>query len=324
MLAVLWHSKWGTVHGELYTVRLSNPLLQNRWFLVSAQYDAEEGRLVVSAEPVKCVAAREFSWKAETVDIVIPLDIVVPQQGALRFGAASRELAQDSGNLRRLPLVDALNGKLDSVRLTCGALSHREIKAISRSKIPHDMARKVVGCWDFSKGIGTTAVHDLSGNNLNGTAINMPDRAVIGVHWDRSMGSDWQHARVGYSACYFHDDDLYDCEWTSDFSYAIPSDLPSGVYAVRLQHGDFEGYIPFFVAPEKNKPTAKAAMLMSTTIYTAYTNYDGVHGLTRLREIKTENGSAELINEKMFPNLETIVEEGKFMVVIRNLPRVSH
>ena len=305
--------KVGNGDGELHTVNLGKSLIKNRWFLVSAKYDAEESMLIVAAELIECATARDLAWGSESAIIKLPSYFEVPQKGALRFGAAIGAFAGGPGNRQRLPPTDVLNGKLDSVRLSRGVLNATELKAMAQLKIAKNLKSKVVGWWDFSEGIGTTMVHDLSGQHLNGTAVNMPDRAVMGVYWDRKMGLNWRYAKEGYTACHFHDDDLYDSEWTSDFSYKVSAGFPSGVYAVRLQHGAFEDYIPFFVAPGKNRPTANAAMLIPTTTHTAYTNCDLFHSLSRLREVKTENGDTEVVSEKMFPNIVTIVEEGAFM-----------
>jgi hypothetical protein len=32
---------------------------------------------------------------------------------------------------------------------------------------------------------------------------------------------------------HFHEDDLYDCAWDTDFVFDVPASLPSGVYGIR-------------------------------------------------------------------------------------------
>ena len=301
--------KVGEGKGAVQIVSLSQPLVQDRWFQVSGQYDAVKRKLVVSAEPIIDSSGRELAWSAETAETGLPSGMQVPQQGPLRFGAATGG-AGNGG--RRIP-VNVLNGKLDSVRLARGVHGPVDIKRFFALKSPQEMMSDIIGCWDFAEGIGTTTVHDLSSNQLHGTAVNMPDRAVVGVHWDRKMGSDWRYAKDSYSACHFHDDDLYDAEWQADFSYQVPKELASGVYAARLRHGDFEDHIPFFVAPAKNQPSSKAAFLMPTLSYTAYTNVDLGYIAFRQREIRQADGSCEVIKEKLFPHLVGKKEEGEFM-----------
>ena len=299
--------KVGDGKGSDYSVGSSRPLIQNRWFLVSAQY--EPGKLRLFVEPVTCSASREPAWLPETRESGLPAEFDVPQQGPLRFGAATG----GPGNGQRLRPVDVLNGKLDSVRLVRGVYGPAEIRRMAGLDPPDEVAAHIVGWWDFSEGIGTTLVHDRSSNELHGTAINMPDRAVCGVRWTPEMGSDWRHARAGYAACLFHDDDLYDAEWRADFRYQVPEDLASGIYAARLRHGDFVDHIPFFVASPKGNPTSNAALLLPTATYTAYTNLDLLYTTFRRREVKRADGGTDIVEERLFPCLTTKREDGDFL-----------
>ena len=81
---------------------------------------------------------------------------------------------------------------------------------------------------------------------MHGETVNLPTRAMKGSRW---TGEEmcWRHAPEHYGAIYFHDDDLYDCGWETDFSFEVPEDLKSGVYAVRLRAGEDEDMVPFFV-----------------------------------------------------------------------------
>jgi N,N-dimethylformamidase len=137
-----------------------------------------------------------------------------------------------------------------------------------------DPGRGVVGAWDFSQGIGTTRVIDLSANGLHGETINLPARGMVGAGW-RGQAFHWRDRPDLYGAIHFHDDDLYDCAWKTDFAWQIPADLPSGVYAVHVSCGDGEtgeDYIPFFVPPPKGKPQAPVAFIASTATFMAYAN----------------------------------------------------
>ena len=83
----------------------------------------------------------------------------------------------------------------------------------------------------------------------------------------------FRHAPAEYGAIHFHDDDLYDCGWETDFTLEVPAGTRSGVYAVRLEGGEREDNIPFFVLPPKGKRTADICVLMSTYTYTVYHNH---------------------------------------------------
>ena len=45
---------------------------------------------------------------------------------------------------------------------------------------------------------------------------------------------NWQHKPEHYAAVHFHDDDIYDFEWDTDFKFKIPKDMPSGIYLMKI------------------------------------------------------------------------------------------
>jgi N,N-dimethylformamidase len=130
----------------------------------------------------------------------------------------------------------------------------------------------VVVRWDFSDGISTTLVKDVGPAGLHGQIVNLPARAMTGVLWDGSEPC-WRHRPAHYGAIHFHEDDIYDFGWETDFSYTIPADLPSGVYAVRLRSGEHEDAIPFFVCAPKGERRAELCVLVSTFTYVVYGNH---------------------------------------------------
>ena len=99
---------------------------------------------------------------------------------------------------------------------------------------------------------------------------------MTGYNW---TGDDivYHHIAHEYGAIHFHDDDIDDAGWDVDFSYAIPKNLKSGVYAERLRIGgkespETEDYVPFFVRPPRGKTTADIALIIPTNSYMAYSN----------------------------------------------------
>jgi N,N-dimethylformamidase len=151
-------------------------------------------------------------------------------------------------------------------------LSAEEIEDAAARHDPHAGHAKVVGAWDFSEGIGTAAVRDLGPNGLHGQTVNLPSRGCKGHNWTGREQS-WRHAPQEYGAIHFHDDDLFDAGWESDFDYVVPEALPSGVYAARLRAEDDESYVTFFVRPPRGTAASKLAFLASTATYMAYSNY---------------------------------------------------
>ncbi|OKL57211.1 hypothetical protein UA08_07367 [Talaromyces atroroseus] len=88
--------------------------------------------------------------------------------------------------------------------------------------------------YEFSLEMSSDRIIDVSGNACHGQLFNAPTRAVRGHDWDGSE-PDWMKAKFGYGAIHFHDDDLDDAAWDTDFTIEIPPYARSGVYAVNVQ-----------------------------------------------------------------------------------------
>ena len=137
-----------------------------------------------------------------------------------------------------------------------------------------DPAKGLIGAWDFSEGIGTTRIVDCSPHGLHGETVNLPTRGMIGAGWN-GQAFHWRERADLYGAIHFHDDDLYDCRWQTDFAWKIPDDLPSGFYAAHVTcapEETGEDFIPFFVCPPKGKANAPIAFIASTATFMAYAN----------------------------------------------------
>ena len=104
------------------------------------------------------------------------------------------------------------------------------------------------------------------------TLVNAPTRAVCGSKWDASE-LNWRHEPDHYAAIHFHDDDIYDFDWETSFSFTIPNDMLSGIYVMRITCGDHEDAMPFFVCPPKGIRRAKLCVLVSTFTYAIYGNH---------------------------------------------------
>lgn len=131
--------------------------------------------------------------------------------------------------------------------------------------------RRILAKYDFSREISSENIIDVSGNGRNGILVNAPARAVKGYNWDGSE-PDWTKATYGYGAIHFHEDDLDDAQWATDFSITIPSTARSGAYAVEVKTANgVRDKITFFVRPNP-KSDAKVAFVFSTFTYLAYAN----------------------------------------------------
>src|SRR5262249_16997315 len=85
--------------------------------------------------------------------------------------------------------------------------------------------------------------------------------------------TNWRHAARHYAAIHFHEDDLYDCGWETDFEIEIPQEMPSGVYGVRLRCGGVQDIVPFYLLPPRGRANAPLVFPASTFTYQAYGNH---------------------------------------------------
>ena len=129
---------------------------------------------------------------------------------------------------------------------------------------------KKIGEWDLSKNTSSTFVNSIKGPKL--LLKNYPTRAVTGSKWDSSE-MNWQHKPEHYAAIHFHEDDIYDFEWKTDFKFIIPKNMPSGIYVMRISCEDYEDAMIFFVAPAIGKTKTKICVLISTFTYAIYGNH---------------------------------------------------
>jgi len=249
----------GDGSGEVTEISTGQPLAERRWCLVAGSFDAASGTLAVSQQP-----------ETGALDHAPPASASV---GNACFARAPADLY-----FAALPAAGKpgsachFNGKMDRPRLAPCALGDADIAAATALENPCERYPDLLGAWDFARGTGTDAVHDLGANALHGRTVNLPSRGCKGFNWSGAE-QDFRHAPAEYGALHFHDDDLYDAGWETDFEYRIPQDLRSGVYAARLAADGDESWITFFVRPPRGKTTSKLAFLASTVTYLAYSNY---------------------------------------------------
>ena len=159
-------------------------------------------------------------------------------------------------------------------KLLLAALVHKQrSKNHYNGKIEFPMItadkKKVFEC-DLSNNTSFSYVNSAIGPSLK--LKNFPTRAVTSSKWDGSE-MNWQYKPEHYSAIHFHDDDIYDFEWNTDFKFKIPSKMPSGIYVMKIKAEGYEDAIPFFVAPKIKNIKSKICVLISTFTYSIYGNH---------------------------------------------------
>jgi len=219
-----------------YTVSVPKPLSLHHWYKIEGCITAD-GHLCISAI-------------------------------SLKQGAATQKVATASRNLS-----GGLGLDLDGIISVGAAISTGSAAQFFNGKIetPQVLADgKIVASWNFSTDISGPSV--VGENCPDMDFVNSPTRGVKGAFWDGSE-QNWRHKPEHYAAIHFHEDDIYDFAWETDFSFKIPATMPSGIYVMRISGDGHEDVMPFFVCPSLGKPTAKLCVLVSTFTYTIYGNH---------------------------------------------------
>ena len=235
----------GKLTGELggNVVEAEAPLHVRRWYHMTLAWSQQEQKLSITQQVVNSEATvKRYSnvCQCEAFSVNAPVTIAA-------------QLVDEHGE-------QCFNGKVEAPKIYGSSTG----------------ADALLAHWDFSVDISSLTIHDQGPNKLHGTIINMPTRAMTGSNWDGSEMC-WRHAPEQYGAIHFHDDDIIDFDWQTDFSFIIPDDLPSGIYAARITCDGYSDSMPFFVSPPFNKRSGKRsadlAVLVSTFTYSVYGNH---------------------------------------------------
>jgi N,N-dimethylformamidase len=171
--------------------------------------------------------------------------------------------------------VAALAGGTGTVTLAAGADGRRNYngklgRLLLRAAGP-DGVEELIGRWNFGSMPESQRLVAEGPGAHHGELVRGPTRAVTGPGW-RGDEVDWRLAPAEYDAVHFHEDDLDDAGWPVSAQVRLPTDLPSGIYAVRARGGGVADRIPFFVLPSATTARPKIAFLAPTFTYLAYGN----------------------------------------------------
>ena len=238
-------------------VKTRAPMENRHWYRIWASYDRTTRKLTVGQGRL---VRGKLAGKWTTAEMTIP-----PGADALPPATMPWVIGALGGH----PVRGHFNGKIEAPAVFARAMTG---DAVESALAGGATAEGLVARWDFARDFDALTVKDIGPNGLDGKLVSLPARAMTGSTWTgREMC--FRHAAPEYGAIHFHEDDLYDCGWATDFTWEVPQGTRSGVYAVRLKAGDTEENIPFFVVPPKGKKTADICVLMSTFTYTVYHNH---------------------------------------------------
>ena len=232
---------------------LDGPLRERKWYRAWVGFDSETSGLTLGKSILdpglnredQSQSSKDFAFK--NVSHEIPLMI-----GA-RYGD---------------PVHSHFNGKLEAPTIFSRALNEEEVRACFEGKLSDGLAAH----WDFSKEVPTSRILDNGPENLEGRLINCPARGMTGSSWE-GKEMCWRHAPEDYRAIHFHEDDIYDFGWETDFHFQISQELKTGIYAIKLECGEHQDFVPLFVLPPKGSRKADLCVLVSTFTYTIYGNH---------------------------------------------------
>jgi len=243
-------------------LRATVPLRERRWSLIVAGFDTDTGTLTL-AQHLRDPAAVDICPQYLTFETTLRRTVAP----AVNFMMAATQLQPAAGPETRGCFF---NGRLDRPTLYGRVLAPAEIGHLAAGVEPVSLPG-VLASWDFSVAIDSARAVEISGAGLEGRVVNVPSRGVNGHNWSGHY-VNFADAPQEYGAIHFHDDDLEDAGWEVAHRLTIPADWSSGIYAIHLQTGDFEDYVPFIVRPARDHAKSPIALLMPTLTYLAYGN----------------------------------------------------
>ena len=244
------------------TVSTGVAVQERVWSFVGASFDAASGAIRVWQRPQKTWPGHDATGDGEG-----------SARGTLDTAGLSLGIAARPGRVEgpRRFCLDPCNGKLEAPRLYGRAMEAGEALALQETAARE---RSLIAAWDFARDTMGERVRDTGPSAHDGCLINVPTRAMTGHNWDGSV-MDWKAAPQQYGAIHFHDDDIADSGWETDFALTVPQGLKSGIYAARLVAGEQSDHIPFVVRAPRGTATADALFLMPSASYLAYANEHG-------------------------------------------------
>ncbi len=273
-----------SVKSETWRVATAQPLVVREWALVGGAWDAQARILRVMIRSLDNQGGRE---RRATVEGKGPAAMQWPMDLPLVIAAQATKDVASFGAF--------YDGKIDRPRLYAEALGIDALRQLCDSYEITPADAQLVAAWNFSLGVATSIVTDLSTNRLQGALRQMPARGMTGANWDGSSDR-WTERPDQYGAIHFHSDDMADAGWTPTAKFTIPKDWRSGFYALRLRAqpagGDpVESFVGFFLRADIGKPRAPLAFVASTGTFLAYANsalrMDQVHAEAMLEGLLT-------------------------------------
>ncbi|MFJ5956668.1 N,N-dimethylformamidase beta subunit family domain-containing protein [Paenarthrobacter sp. NPDC092416] len=237
------------------TTRMNIP--HQRWVRISASYDETTGRAHLSHQV-------DGRWEAEKSE-----DTSSSEIGSFQIAAIER-ISLAASHDENGEQKDYFNGRIEDPFLVSRPLTAVETQALREGAASTEvLADELVAAWSFGSNPSERTIIDASANQMHGELINRPTRAVTGHSWTRPA-LNYRDNPKQWNAIHFHEDDLDDAEWDTNFTLTVSPGTPSGIYAAKIAQGDQLDYIPFYVSPSTDH--ARVLFIAPTNTYLAYAN----------------------------------------------------
>ena len=220
------------------------PMRPRAWYRVWAVLDRDAGTMQVGQVRLAAAEGEAARHQAEA-----------PLGGSFADAAPLLVAAIDAGDP-----AGHFNGKIEAPEVHAG-----------RPDLDAGQTGDPLASWDFSRDMHSLRVPGSGPLGGDGELVGAPARAMTGHNWDAGEMC-WRHAPDQYGAIHFHDDDIADAGWETDFTAGLPDDLASGGYAIRLTHGAHWDMQPVVVCPPKGARTADLCVVVPTFTYVIYAN----------------------------------------------------
>ncbi len=261
-----------TIHGAL-TVSGGTQVELRQWYFVEVEISQS---LVVLRIEALDRSRGESSWHVEQ-----PLGSAIDLGSFERVTVAAEELLDLANSSELVPRGRAtklFNGKIEQPILFDGPIDSEARAALSRgdlSGVATQACDRIVAGWDFTlegPGADSTVRSLRNDKTAPGVLVNLPTRAVTGASWTGRYNNFCERA-TEYAAIHFHESDLGDAGWDPILRDRLPSDLPSGVYGLRVRSQRNQDVVPIAITPREDQ-TGKhpIVVVLPSFSYLAYGN----------------------------------------------------
>lgn len=253
--------------GRSSRIATSRPLRTRCWHVLVARLDGIAGEASIAIAPADGPPALVETARGPLPRAAVPPGPSVPP---LLLGAGASRAMPGSAFPRAEALLD---GRIEAPLVLDGLLDDDALARLAAGDAA-DAGLPTRHAWDLGADTDAATVPDAGAGGADLRLVNAPTLALAGRRFS-GRRLDPAQAPEEYGAAHFHSDDLDDARWEQSATVRLPSDLPSGVYAVRLETADDVDHVPLIVPHDRRDgaaPRNEVVFLSATLTHLAYAN----------------------------------------------------